>query len=211
MTPQRQNQDFHSATKRTDRSTSRRVGWKSVVYVSLAQHQCDRRITIAGAVTLFTNGLSPGDVAVHDITEGPDGNVWFTEEFGNRIGSITPFGAITEYSNGISMNAGLVDITTGPDGNLWFTENALNQVGPITPGGMVTEFSAGFSPNASSVRSRRRTKFSGSRRSAQAMSGAYKHERPRYRVYHPGAWLPTSRRLPNGSAVDHRLRAATAS
>jgi streptogramin lyase len=106
------------------------------------------RITIQGVVTLFTSGLSPGDVAVHDISDGPDGNVWFTEEFGNRIGKITPAGVITEYSNGISANAGLVDITGGPDGNVWFTENSINQVGRITPGGTVTEFSQGISPNA---------------------------------------------------------------
>jgi virginiamycin B lyase len=74
--------------------------------------------------------------------------MWFTEEFGNRIGSITPGGVITEYSNGISSGAGLADITSGPDGNLWFTENSANQIGRITTGGTVTEFSQGISPNA---------------------------------------------------------------
>lgn len=106
------------------------------------------RITTAGVVTLFTTGLSPGDVAVHDLAQGSDGNIWFTEEFGNRIGRITPSGTITEFSAGISANAGLVDITEGPDGNLWFTENSLNQVGRITTSGSVTEFSQGISPNA---------------------------------------------------------------
>lgn len=106
------------------------------------------RITTSGTVTLFTNGLSPGDVAVHDVTTGSDGNVWFTEEFGNRIGQITPAGVITEFSNGITANAGLVDITRGPDGNLWFTENSANQIGRITTAGVVTEFSRGISPSS---------------------------------------------------------------
>lgn len=106
------------------------------------------RVTTGGVVTLFTSGLSPGDVAVHDVTRGPDGNVWFTEEFGNRIGKITPSGTITEYSNGITANAGLVDITAGPDGNVWFTENSANKIGRITPAGVVTEFSQGISPGA---------------------------------------------------------------
>jgi streptogramin lyase len=106
------------------------------------------RITTAGVVTLFTNGLSPGDVAVHDITTGPDGNVWFAEEFGNRIGRITPAGTITEFTNGITANAGLVDITPGPDGNLWFTENSANQIGRITTSGVVTEFSQGITANS---------------------------------------------------------------
>lgn len=99
-------------------------------------------------VTLFTSGLSPGDVAIHDIAEGPDGNVWFTEEFGNRIGKITTSGTITEYSSGITQNAGLVDITAGPDGNVWFTENSADQIGRITTSGTVTEFSQGISPAA---------------------------------------------------------------
>lgn len=106
------------------------------------------RITIHGAVTLFTNGLSPGDVSVHDITEGSDGNVWFTEEYGNRIGKVTTSGVITEYSNGISQDANLADITNGPDGNLWFTEYGLDQIGRITTSGTVTEFSQGISPGA---------------------------------------------------------------
>ncbi len=106
------------------------------------------RITTAGAVTLFTNGLSPGDVAVHDIATGSDGNVWFAEEFGNRIGRITPAGTITEFTNGITANAGLVDITPGPDGNLWFTENSSNKIGRITTSGVVTEFSRGITANS---------------------------------------------------------------
>jgi streptogramin lyase len=31
------------------------------------------------------------------ITTGPDGNLWFTEAAGNRIGRITPAGVITEF------------------------------------------------------------------------------------------------------------------
>jgi streptogramin lyase len=106
------------------------------------------RMTTRGAVTLFTNGLTPGDIALHDITTGPDGNVWFIEEFGNRVGRITPAGVITEFSMGISPGANLVDITAGPDRNLWFTEYGINSIGRITPSGVVTEFSKGISPGA---------------------------------------------------------------
>jgi len=31
------------------------------------------------------------------IAEGPDGNMWFTEQLPNKIGRITPDGRITEY------------------------------------------------------------------------------------------------------------------
>src|SRR5258708_4556113 len=61
-----------------------------------------------------------------DITAGPDGNLWFTEQNGNQIGRITTAGAITEFSLptncGSSLGCNPRGITAGPDGNLWFTE-----------------------------------------------------------------------------------------
>src|SRR5271165_790374 len=54
------------------------------------------------------------------ITAGPDGNLWFTEFSGNKIGRITPGGTVTEFSAGITPNSGPDGITAGPDGNLWF-------------------------------------------------------------------------------------------
>jgi hypothetical protein len=63
------------------------------------------------------------------ITAGPDGNLWFTEYWGNRIGRITPAGVITEFSTGLFAHAQPPDITAGPDGNLWFTEYHGNKIG----------------------------------------------------------------------------------
>jgi virginiamycin B lyase len=34
------------------------------------------------------------------ITAGPEGNVWFTENGGDRIGKITTAGVVTEYNGG---------------------------------------------------------------------------------------------------------------
>ena len=48
-----------------------------------------------GQITEFkipTDGSNP-----FGITVGPDKNLWFTEEFGNNIGRITPSGQITEF------------------------------------------------------------------------------------------------------------------
>jgi virginiamycin B lyase len=73
------------------------------------------------------------------ITQGPDGNLWFIEEHGNKIGRITPQGVITEFPiptpNSISDG-----IMRGPDGNLWFFENKGDKIGRITPQGQITEF-----------------------------------------------------------------------
>ena len=70
------------------------------------------------------------------ITAGLDGNLWFTEVSGNKIGKSTTAGAITEYS--VAGNP--LGITAGPDGNLWFTEVSGNKIGKITTSGAVTEY-----------------------------------------------------------------------
>jgi virginiamycin B lyase len=73
------------------------------------------------------------------IASGPDGNLWFTEAYANKIGRITPSGVITEFviPTGESLPYG---ISSGPDGNLWFTESKANKIGRITPSGVITEF-----------------------------------------------------------------------
>src|SRR6266446_7740430 len=80
------------------------------------------------------------------ITSGPDGNLWFTEGHGNKIGKVTSGGVFTEYAlpTATSEPEG---ITSGPDGNLWFTEFDGNRIGKITTGGQITEYTL---PNAKS-------------------------------------------------------------
>src|SRR5271169_5211344 len=99
--------------------------------------------TAASAQTITPYSIPTAQSAPGGLAAGPDGNLWFTETNGNRIGRITPAGVVTEFSTGISPNAQLWDITTGPDGNLWFTENN-GGIGRITPSGVVTEFHAGL-------------------------------------------------------------------
>jgi virginiamycin B lyase len=66
------------------------------------------------------------------IAVGPDGNLWFTENRGNKIGEINPTThAILEFPIP-TANSGPDGITAGPDGNLWFTEDA-NKIGQINP------------------------------------------------------------------------------
>ena len=101
-----------------------------------------------GAITEFSEGITPGS-GLGAITAGPDGNLWFTEEFGNGpgIGRITPGGEVTEFST-ITPESVPQGITTGPDGNLWFTESRGNRIGRITTTGEVTEFSKGITPES---------------------------------------------------------------
>src|SRR5439155_25813551 len=73
------------------------------------------------------------------ITAGPDGNLWFTEEAGNKIGRISPSGAISEFPLAVGAMPG--GIVAGPDGNLWFSERGADKIGRISPtGGLVEVF-----------------------------------------------------------------------
>lgn len=94
------------------------------------------RITPAGQLTRFP--LPHRESDPFDLTPGPDGALWFTEYFGNRIGRITTGGQISEFS-GPTRPTG---ITSGPDGNLWF----INEGGyaRITPSGEVTHYEIDF-------------------------------------------------------------------
>ena len=102
---------------------------------------------------LFPGGPTSSSPA--GITAGPDGNLWFTEFFGNNIGKITPAGEITEFTiptgaPGLGTTSGASSVAAGPDGNLWFTEFSGNKIGQITPAGIITEFdvpTAGSSPS----------------------------------------------------------------
>src|SRR5205823_8896240 len=60
------------------------------------------------------------------ITAGPDGNVWFAETAGNKIGRavIASSGQTVTFQEFAlpSPTSGPVGITAGPDGNVWFVE-----------------------------------------------------------------------------------------
>jgi streptogramin lyase len=95
-------------------------------------------ITTNGMITDYPLPASNGDP--QGIAAGPDGNLWFTEETGDKIGKITTGGTITEYTIPAISHAGPTGIATGPDGNLWFTEYNGNKIGKITASGSITEY-----------------------------------------------------------------------
>src|SRR6266704_2097659 len=73
------------------------------------------------------------------IGSGPDGNLWFTEDEGNKIGRITPKGTISQFPIP-TVDSWPYDIALGPDGNLWFSEEDASKIGRITPKGTISEF-----------------------------------------------------------------------
>ena len=50
----------------------------------------------------------------------PQGNMWCTKDGADRIGRITDFGMVTEFTGGITSDP--YGIAAGPDGNMWFAE-----------------------------------------------------------------------------------------
>jgi streptogramin lyase len=73
------------------------------------------------------------------LITGPNGNIWFAEDAGNKIGEVTTGGAFTEFPLP-NPNSQPLDIAVGLDGNLWFTEAIGNRIGKMTTGGTLTEF-----------------------------------------------------------------------
>jgi streptogramin lyase len=100
-------------------------------------------------ITEFGTGISPG-ARPAGITTGPDGNLWFTEFAGRRIGRMVVLpgngivGEVTEFTQGITAGDFLTDITAGPDGNVWYILNVGGRIGRITPQGVATEFDVGY-------------------------------------------------------------------
>ena len=97
------------------------------------------RIDSSGHVITFTAGLDPG-ATPYDLTSGPGGDLWFTDNGAKAVGYITPTGAIHEFS----APAGDVplQIVAGADGNIWFySAGATHSIVRMTPGGSFMGYS----------------------------------------------------------------------
>jgi RHS repeat-associated protein len=114
-----------------------RLGKKRVI---LQLEQLEIRWLMATGITEYT--VPTASSLPYGISNGPDGNIWFTELGANKIANVTTGGTFTETA--LSSNYLPYYITTGPDNNLWFTERqddlGNNAVGKITTGGTVTEY-----------------------------------------------------------------------
>lgn len=94
------------------------------------------RMTTGGSFTDYpipTQNAHPFGIAA-----GPDGAMWFTEIFADKIGRIDTYGNFTEYQ--LTAGSQPWGIAAGPDGNLWFAENGRDTIGQITTGGTITEW-----------------------------------------------------------------------
>lgn len=109
------------------------------------------RITTTGDITMFTdpklgnaNWASNTHRFLWGITDGPNGNLWFSMEYASNetkltyIGTMTPSGAVTTYS--IPFKADPTVLTTGPDGAIWFGNDGEDVIGRVTTLGKFSEY-----------------------------------------------------------------------
>ena len=65
--------------------------------------------------------------------------MWFTEQYGANITSLTGGGKFVDHSVR-RPDSEPERITLGPDRRLWFTEYSGNRIGAMTSAGVLTEF-----------------------------------------------------------------------
>ena len=92
--------------------------------------------TIAGSLAL-PPGVQAG--AITDLTNGPDGALWFTDSPANTIGRLKLDGTFKSFSIPTS-NAGPSSIAAASDNALWFTETTTGKIGRIALDGTFTEY-----------------------------------------------------------------------
>ncbi len=106
-----------------------------------------RRISTTGA--FGASYAPPSGGTVQNITVGPDGNLWFTDQITvngtlqNNYGYLTSGGAITEFAAPSGKVAG---IAAGRDGNIYFRDSDI-LIGVNTAGTILSEQDLGMGSN----------------------------------------------------------------
>jgi streptogramin lyase len=113
-------------------------------FVEAGRHRIGHR-TRSGRLRHFARGI-PRRSDLLDITAGPDGAMWFTDQTG-RIGRITRSGRVRMFRSGAARRRNPTAITRGPDGALWFTD-FRGRVSRISVHGRVREFKVAEAPTA---------------------------------------------------------------
>jgi streptogramin lyase len=96
------------------------------------------RITPSGEYKGFWMGIDPGSQP-WEISNGPDGNLWFTElqsavsRASDNVARITPSGTVTQFRLTGEQNRAPWGIAAGSNGDLWFTEWSADTIGRINP------------------------------------------------------------------------------
>ncbi len=72
---------------------------------------------------------TPVNLQPRGIIRGSDGNIWFVEDSGGSVGTLSPGGAYVDYSTGFLENSLIV----GPDGGYWIGNVFSSTIGDLAP------------------------------------------------------------------------------
>jgi len=103
-----------------------------------AQSRSIRRIDASGTMTRYhVPGTKGNDITW--LAAGPNGSLWFTRRYTDRIGRITRTGAITEFA--VPAGSGAMGVVVAPDGFVYYTELGRHAIGRLDPAtGATTEY-----------------------------------------------------------------------
>lgn len=96
------------------------------------------RLTIDGDVTVYTlptPAAGPSGIAI-----SPDGIVFVTELFGNKIARLDPSRHLIEEYPIPTPESWPTGLVLDAEGNLWFNETKGNKIGRLSAAGVITEF-----------------------------------------------------------------------
>ena len=103
--------------------------------------------------------LPSGDVVPGVITTGHEGDLWFTEQYEEKVGRITPSGEVTEFA--LPKGSQPYGLAPGPEGDLWSTvrnklepesgQQGEGRIDRITPSGGITEFFLAGEPSSGAI------------------------------------------------------------
>ncbi|WGY02935.1 hypothetical protein QI633_04075 [Nocardioides sp. QY071] len=92
----------------------------------------------ASGPTIATYPVPTADARLDSLVRGPDGNLWFAESKGWKLGRITASGSITEF--GVVPDGGSTgptELVSGDDGYLYFLTDTSTRLRRATTGGVV--------------------------------------------------------------------------
>jgi streptogramin lyase len=119
--------DREARRMRRNRATGRPRRLQGVVRVERMEPRC----LMAVAINEFL--IPTPNAAPAFITTGSDGNLWFTESVGNKIGQINPTTHNFLEFPLTTVNSFPQGIVTGSDTNLWFTEEGTDTIATMNP------------------------------------------------------------------------------
>ena len=93
-----------------------------------------RGAAASGAVRIVLHPIPSPDSRTYIVAVGQDLRLWFTENFANRIGRMTPKGEVVGEYLIEGPNVGARAIIAHPNGRLYFSAHDAGAIGEVIPG-----------------------------------------------------------------------------